>query len=341
MSEQSFYAWTFALQSLSHVGVNTTQLLEELGIRDEFLSDQDTPVPTSQFCELLDEAVRQTGDPDIGLKANLKADFADYGVVGYAILNARDLEESIKVLGAYGGMSQTHVQVSYQIKKSLCIWKMDITDWRYTKHRICIDWLMGLGLSCIRACVGRDWSPREVHFTYSEPTDTALHQQIIAAPVSFNCDSNSIVFEAKVLETTWPRADQRLFTILQHDLDRLLKQTLIVEGKQKELVAEVQAEIAQLLCGGPPSIDHVARSLNLSARTLQRRLADNGFAFKDLIEATRRQLAENYIKEGQYSLMDTAFMLGYSEVSSFNRAFRRWTDLTPTQYRKQHRGQIM
>ena len=53
----------------------------------------------------------------------------------------------------------------------------------------------------------------------------------------------------------------------------------------------------------------------------------------NLVEATRRQLAENYIKGGQYSLMDTAFMLGYSEVSAFNRAFRRWTDMTPTQYR--------
>lgn len=335
MSEQLLHAWHFALNGLSRCGVNTAALLEKLGVNTESIRNQATPYPTNLWCELLDEAVRQTGEPDLGLKANLGADFADYGPQGFATLNAENLGEALKVMISYIGLSQSGVEVTSHVAKGVCVLEVCITDWRVPVHRTNIDWLISFGIAFIRTWCGRNWSPKEAHFMYAEPKDTAIYQHAIGCPIFFSSQSNCFVFSESVLDKTKTDADPRLFEILRDDLDRLLKQTLAATDAEHDLITEVQTEIARRICSGAPSIDQVATRLNISTRTLQRRLADKGYAFKELVEVIRHKMAVNYIKNSQYSFIDITFLLGYSEVGAFSRAFRRWTGKTPAQYRKQ------
>lgn len=335
MSQQTLHALNFVLKGLSRCGVDTATLLRKFGISKDAMGKQTTPVSSNLWCEMLDEAVRQTGDPDLGLKANQKVDLADYGPLGFAILHAENLDQALKVLISYIGLSQAGLELTCNIAKGLCVLEARNTDWRVPVHRTNIDWSVGSGIAFIRAWCGQDWTPDEVHVMYAEPKDTAIYQQVIGCPVYFSSPSNCLVFKATLLEKTKPEADPRLFAILRHDLDRLLEESIAATEEQHELITEVQTEIARLLCSGAPTIDQVAARMNKSARTLQRHLADKGYAFKALVEATRFQLAKNYLKSGHYSLIDIAFLLGYSELSAFSRAFRRWSGQTPIQYLKQ------
>src|SRR4029079_12500683 len=87
------------------------------------------------------------------------------------------------------------------------------------------------------------------------------------------------------------------------------------------------------LCEGPPSLAAVAASLRTSRRTLQRRLADEGVSFADLVDDVRRALAEDYVRDPRRPLGEVAYLLGYAELSPFLRAFKRWTGRTPADVR--------
>lgn len=338
MSEQLLHAWHFAQRGLSRCGVNTAALLDKMGLNTELIRHRETPYPTNLWCELLDEAVLQTGEPSLGLKANLEADFADYGPLGFATLNASNLGEALKVMIYYVKLSQSGVEVSYHVDKGVCVLEICITDWRVPVHRTNIDWLTSFAIAFIRTWCGRSWSPKEAHFMYVEPEDTNIYQHTLGCSSFFSRQLNCLVFSESILDKTKNEADPRLFEVLREDLDRLLKQTVAATDAEHDLITEVQTEIARQICNGAPSIDQVATRLNKSTRTLQRHLANKGCAFKELVDITRHKMAVHYIKNNLYSFIDITLLLGYSEVSAFSRAFRRWTGKTPVQYRKHEGG---
>lgn len=335
MGEQLSYAWAFALNGLTQCGVDTKNLLKKLNIDTETIKKKAGPLPTNQWCEILDEAVRQTGSPDLGLEANLKADFADYGPIGFAALNSSNLGEALNIMSLYLKLSQSGIEASYYIVKKKCILKFEITDWRSKNHRTNIDWLASFGIALIRKWCGQDWSPKEIHFMYEKPKSTAQHKDLISCPVYFSSKSNYMVFPEKHLLSTNPNADPRLFRVLHNDLNRLLDLPPHQSGGKYDIAIEAQKIIAQEFDNGTPCIDLVAEKMNMSTRSLQRHLSNNGCSFRNLVRVTRRHMAINYLKSNLYSISDITYFLGYTEVGVFTRAFFDWTGKTPTQYRKQ------
>ncbi|GAB7205195.1 hypothetical protein OS31_21120 [Dickeya oryzae] len=95
-----------------------------------------------------------------------------------------------------------------------------------------------------------------------------------------------------------------------------------------------RARLRQVLSQGEPSLDEVAESIGLSSWSLQRRLKDEGITFTQLVEKVRCEMATHYLQQRQLSISEMAFLLGYSEVSAFSRAFRRWFGISPRQWRK-------
>jgi len=127
-----------------------------------------------------------------------------------------------------------------------------------------------------------------------------------------------------------PAADPRLYRILRRYVERALQE--MPEGD--ELVATLRAVIAESVRDGVPKLARVAKKMALSPRTLQRQLMEHAMNFKSLVDDTRRRLALSYLRDRKNCLTEVAFLLGYSELSAFNRAFKRWTGSTPLAYRR-------
>jgi AraC-like DNA-binding protein len=123
-------------------------------------------------------------------------------------------------------------------------------------------------------------------------------------------------------------------------LQKLLREhaeSLLARLPSASLSARVVSLLSSQLSQGEPDRAQLARALNLSERTLQRRLAEEGSSYQQLLNDSRRQLAEGYLRDGRLAATEIALLLGYSEPSVFFRAFRQWTGLTPGEYRaRQH-----
>jgi AraC-like DNA-binding protein len=126
-----------------------------------------------------------------------------------------------------------------------------------------------------------------------------------------------------------PEADEMLYRALKDHFERLAS-----KASPNTLVAEVRRTVAEFIKDGKPELKRVAGALKLGPRTLQRRLQKCGVDFKELASEVRCQLATSYLTEDKKTLTEIALLLGYSEVSAFNRAFKRWTNKTPLAYRR-------
>ena len=138
-----------------------------------------------------------------------------------------------------------------------------------------------------------------------------------------------MVLEAKLLDCPIEAADNELLKILK----RHCQQILGARPKSIGLISEVQQLIATLLPSGQPKIDAVAQNLGMSSRTLTRRLTQDGLTYKDLLDELRRKLAFQYLSDERISIKKVAYLLGYSEISAFYHAFRRWTGSSPVRHR--------
>ncbi|BFM17962.1 AraC family transcriptional regulator [Maricurvus nonylphenolicus] len=334
MSEQYPYSLKFALDGLVKCGVDIDLLFKTMNVDSASLLHQSAPISSEMWCQILDEAIRQTGNPNIGLTANLHADLADYGPLGFTLLNAENMQQVLRVMCTYVKLSQTGLEVDYRFEKDNCIIDIVSTDWRVPVHRAATDWAITCGIAFVRSWCRNDWSPDQIQVMYEKPDDTAIYDKSLDCPVLFGQPKNAVIIKREVLKQEKPDADHRLFNILQDDLNNTLAYVLKESSEQVSLISKIQREIASLISNGAPSLDQVASKLHMSARTLQRRLGEEGCTFKQLTEETRCIMAKNYIDSYKYSSIDIAFLLGYSEVSAFSRAFRRWTGLTPMQYQE-------
>jgi AraC-like DNA-binding protein len=192
---------------------------------------------------------------------------------------------------------------------------------------------VAVGLRLMQHLSGDDWRPLRVELAHPAPRSKAEHVRVFGAPVAFGARRSGLVLDAAVLDRPVPAADRRLLPLVERHLDELL-----AARAPDAFVAQVREAIAESLCDGSPSIRTLAKRTGMSVRTFQRRLDERGIVFRELVAEIRQELARRYLAESTTNLTEVAFLLGYSELSAFDRAFRRWTGSTPLAMRRRLRG---
>ena len=151
--------------------------------------------------------------------------------------------------------------------------------------------------------------------------------------MAFGATHNCARFDAALLALPVPNADVGLYPVLQQHAEQLLQKKLRVQG-EAGIVARVRASIASHLAQDRAGLPLIAQDLNLSQRTLQRKLSDANTSFQLVLDQTRREMAQGYLRQPDLSLVDIAFLLGYQDQSAFNHAFKEWTGDSPGSYRE-------
>jgi len=167
---------------------------------------------------------------------------------------------------------------------------------------------------------------------HEDPGYRAHYERIFQCPLTFGAGETSLCFPAEYLEAPLPHRNPYVHSALTTHVNRLLKQL-----RPRKTVAERVRRIISRQLPRTPDVDRVASALNMSRQTLYRKLKKEDESFQNLAENVRQERALRYVVEGEYGLSEVAFLLGFSELSAFSRAFKRWTGETPGHYRARHR----
>jgi AraC-like DNA-binding protein len=271
------------------------------------------------------------GDPDLGLRAARGAERGDYDVLEYASASAATFRAALETNFRYAKLLNDAADFRLEVHgdKAYAILHMIIPV-----SRVSADFRSAAFYLTMRR--GHDFPAEdiEVWFTHKKPASTAEYDVTFGkSKVVFGAPLDAVLFPAKYLDRIQTTADPNLHSLLRAHAERLLQQA----PPTRSLLEQVRSNILQTMPDGSVSADRVASRLHMSRRTLTRHLAEEGTTFKALLDETRRHSAGYYLQTTSYSVEDIAFLLGFSESAAFVRAFKRWTQSTPAEYRRTHR----
>jgi AraC-like DNA-binding protein len=311
-------------------GADPDRVLRSVGVDRSVLSRPDGFIPWFAFSQILEEAARATGDDCFGLHFGEHYQPKHIGPLVYVALNSPTMAAAFDNIARYLRVHNEAGEISFAIEGQWAYLRFFLRDVLVESVRQQTEYGMAVALNTLRLMAGTLWAPVEVQFAHPAPPTTLEHVRVFRAPVSFGHPVNAFVIERALVDRAVPAADEQLYPIIRQYLDRMLKE---MPREDPELAA-VRRAVGEAIREGDPKLANVARQAAMSARTLQRRLKDHGVDFKKLVDDTRRRSSLGYLEDRTNTTAEIAYLLGYSEVSAFNRAFKRWTGSTPSSYRR-------
>lgn len=322
-------AATGAVSFIERNGGDVDRVFGHSGIEPSSIDNPTLSLSLNAYCGLFEEAARHTQNDNFGLWFGNQFMPRDLGMLGYVAVASPTLGSALENLVGYFDFHQQGSTM--RLSRADCLLKLDyqIHDGRIVERRQDAELSLGMFLNIFRECLGPHWGPEEVHFEHPKPLDWKEHDRAFEAPVYFNQPTNALLFRPDLLAGDMPNGDTRLLAIVQTCLSSLGFNDNIAES----LVDRLRNLLRVKLPEGYPSLESVAAEMNLSVSAVQRVLAFEGLSYKDLVERTRQDLSLLYLRQVHLPLSEIAFLLGYSELSAFSRAFRRWHDVSPRDYR--------
>jgi AraC-like DNA-binding protein len=296
----------------------------------ELIADSDARVSHAQFSVAWAEAVRLSGEPALALQIAEALPSGAFGIVEYVCRSAPSLGEAIRQWVRYLNILDEAVHVGVvEEEDSVVLRVLDESEAPApAAHELCFGVLAARARELAAAPV----RILAVRFTHRAPSDVSPYQRWFDAPVTFGARFTELVLPRSAMDTPLASADPNLLAILTRHAD-----TLAAKDRSKPPVTrEVERVLRAALRSDDGDIDPVARRLGLTARSLQRRLKEEGTSFKEVREHVRHELAMRYLDE-DLAISEVSFLLGFSEPSAFFRAFKRWTGATPLENRAQRR----
>ncbi len=317
-------------EAIEAAGGSPDGILRAAGLDRRALADRDGFIPALEFAAALDRAAQVTGDDCFGLHFGEHYHPKTIGALTYVVLNSPTMGVAFDNVARYLRIHNEAARVSFSSGRRWAYLRHGLPDIPFSIRRQHEEYSLALGIGALRLMAGTEWSPVEVQFEHPATSDTSEHSRVFGAPVAFGCKGNAFVIEREFCGREVPAADRRLYSLLERQLDRLLEEAPPEDG----FLGRVRRVAARAVRHGDPQLSRLATAVGCTPRTLQRRLRESGTDFKALVDDTRHRLALRHLRQGRQTLTDIAYLLGYSEVSAFNRAFRRWTGSTPSSYRR-------
>jgi AraC-like DNA-binding protein len=306
--------------------------LARFGFHAAEFANPDTRIPYRVGVELLVDAIRAWGDPAIGLKAGLQIESGDFDVVESAARSAPTLRESILCMARYFRLMNEAGELTLEESGEYANWCYRTTA-GVQQHPAVNDFVIAAALTFARRTVSIWEPPVEVCVAHARPAYADEYERVFSAPVRFGADYSGFVIRRDRLEVPMLGANPRVSAAFELHARQLLDRLRSTEG----IAGRVREAVATQLGTGEVSMQSTAKRLAMSVATLRRRLEEEGTTYSDILDEIRKKLAERYVRDRTSAIGEVAFLLGFSNVTAFHRAFKRWTGVAPTEYRARAR----
>ena len=302
-------------------------LLESSGINPAAVADPNKRIPFDRVETFYESVADLIPDPSFGLKT---AEFwhpTQMGALGYAWMTSDSLRSAFERLTRFIKVVNSVSMIELEETRDGLSLIINHTG-NAAVHSFRIDGAMGMLLAMVQLNAGRSFHPQLLTITHLEPVDAGPFYSLFQCPIQFGTESNRFTISAADADA--PRSCSNTQLALLHD-QILVK--YLADLEKENVVERTKASIIDNLPSGNISDAIVAQSLQMSERTLQRRLREFGTTFKSILNEVRVDLANSYIRDSRLTLTEISYMLGFAEISTFSRAFKRWTGQPPSAFR--------
>jgi AraC-like DNA-binding protein len=317
------------VERLCEQGLPIDKLLAAVDLKPSRLENVNDQVPLRSYVSLFEAAADLARDPLLGFSLSTTAGPEALGALGFLFVSSETLGQGLANLCRYVSAVQESTDNAVEVEGELATITYQISDDRISPRRQDAEYSLGLILRLIRAYAGGRCEPVEVHLEHGPKAPRRQYEHAFACPVFFGQTRNAVVIKAADLDIRSVALSDTLAEILESQLrERIESKSRMESFGDRVAGALTPTSIQQKL-----SFGSLAQDMRVSQSTLYRRLSSENKSFQRLLDDRREALAKRLLANRRMSIADVASALGYAENASFTRAFRRWTNLSPRQFR--------
>lgn len=312
-------------------GISEELLAQQSGISRDDIENLDARIPISKLKTIWDIAKEYTNQPEIGLYVGGEIDPARFSVVAQASFQCETIRDVLRVYARFFSV----------VNEAASLNLIEDAEWA-TLEFTCFspDWysiseMERMVMTSLARCdylTGRKIRPQRFNFQHPEPAYINAYQEVCQGELKFSQAQTGIVFKKSVLDLRVKHGNPYLLSVLTSYAEKLLHKLKVssrsdIKSKVRSFIRKHLAENTEL------DVECAAKALHMSRHTLYRKLKKEEVSFQSLVEEVRQKEAQRYLMENKVSISEVAFLLGFSELSAFSRAFKRWTGESPAKFR--------
>ncbi|HKV99313.1 MAG TPA: AraC family transcriptional regulator ligand-binding domain-containing protein [Vicinamibacterales bacterium] len=309
---------------LTRLGFDLPTLFAAAGVAGLDFSDPDARVPCEAYGRVVEAVQRLRASPNLALDLAQRTPVGAYPLLDYLVATSDSVGAGVHQLVRYFRIVGSPVVMTLEAEADPIRVQFNANAWPFAA-----EFSASLLVLHFRDETDGRFSAAEVAFRHV-PNDLAAFERVLECPVRAGADWSGVSLPMEAWQLPLRRRDPVLRQVLETQANDVLARLPVRQG----LAQDVQRALAKRVAGGDTRIDTVARELATSGRTLQRRLADEGVSYQELLDEARKEAAARYLRASALAIGEVAYLVGYSEPAPFHRAFKRWYGVTPEMFRK-------
>lgn len=323
------------MEVLSELGVPPEVVLAQTGLDAAAVANPFTLTSSQQFLIAARNSLRHSAASDIGMRVGCRLHVSSYGMYGYALLCSESMAHAFDAAVKYHQLANGLLQIRWAEEDGVASWLFPdhgsilLPDVDARLYRFLIDLQFAVHFTTIKDVMGSWCVPARALFTGPEPPHAAALAELLECPIAFDQPQNMLSYPAAWLTRAPQLANQITAAQVSTQCARLLEEFRWQAGITRRVYQELTRTPGHF-----PEIEAIAETLCMTSRTLRRKLESENTSYSDLLTSVRKALAIDYLTTTQLSADDVALTLGFSDAVGFRHAFKRWTGLTPNEYRR-------
>ena len=317
------------VDALERLGYDVTSLLANAGIRRAELDDPDAMFPSGACDSIFGRACEQRRHPNLGAHLGAVTPIGTYPLLDYLVVTTDTVQGALDQLVRYFHLVNAPFRLAIADDGDIVRLVIDAAN------AFAAEYETSITVHHLREETEHRLRPVCVNLQH-QPADRADLERLLGCPVRAPSPWTGVEFSKESLRLPLRRRDPALRAVLEGHAASVA--TRSSSSGDHSTVARVRGAVTPRLPHAVPEIGVIARQLAISPRTLQRRLAAEGVSYQQVVDMVRREAAERLLSDASVGIGEVGYLLGFSEPSAFHRAFKRWHDVTPQQYRTRHRA---
>ncbi len=315
--------------AVERAGVPREELLLPLGIDPARLTEVEGRFEPEVFAGLQVRAMDLTGDEALGLHMAERTHDSAFDLIAHVVSHAPTLREALGLCAQFQRLLMDHGHMTVRETPTTAALVFSSPRSLERADRLQAEFVVGGLLRLARVIAGPSATPRIVAFEHARPAHHPEYARIFGDVARFGQPETSLTFNRDALDRVQIHQHPELYSLLRSEAERALER--VTDGLRPA------DQVRQYLLSRPPAripdLATAARDLGVSSRSLRRRLAAEGTSYRELVRETLETSADHMLRDPKRSIQETAVTLGFSNAGAFHRAFKRWTGMTPTEYR--------